>query len=178
MQMRSYFYGAVTIALVVPVLIAVSYFGVVYREKSCNTLIKKNDEKEELLIFNDDFNREQRMEKLESANNPSEEYNFSIKLVEHTENKSSYNLVLTKIVATPNVDFNDIGWDLVKVNGDNYTNISSGTLANMMDGEVTLKEDININLGETQDFKLYYYLVGNNKYNRGSLSAIVNLEQE
>lgn len=176
MQMRTYFYGAVTIALVVPVLIATSYWGVVYKEKASNTYIEKFDDKEEILIFNDEFNREQRLEKLEGVNNPEEEYNFSIKLVNNSEEKSSYNLVLSKIVATPNVDFNDIGWDLVRVSDDDYEPISSGTLGNMKDGEVTLKEGININLGETQDYKLYYHLVGNNKYNRGSLSAVVNLE--
>ncbi len=176
MQMRTYFYGAVTIALVVPVLIAASYLGVVYKEKASNTYIKKLDEKEEILIFNDDFNREQKLEKLDGVNNPEEEYNFSIKLVNNLEEKSSYNLVLSKIVATPNADFNDIGWDLVRVNGISYETISSGTLGDMKDGEVILKEGININLGETQDYKFYYHLLGNNKYNRGSLSAIVNLE--
>ncbi len=176
MQMRTYFYGAVTIALVVPVLIATSYWSVVYREKGSNTYIEKIGEKEEILIFNDDFKREQRLEKLERVNNLEEEYKFSIKLVDNFEEKSSYNLVLSKIVATPNADFNDIGWDLVRVNGREHKTISSGTLGNMVDGEVTLKEDININLGETQDYKLYYHLVGNNKYNRGSLSAVVNLE--
>lgn len=176
MQMRTYFYGAVTIALVVPIIIAISYWSIIYQDRKNIDYIEKLNNKEELLIFNDDFDREQKLENLAIENNSYGEYNFSIKLASSHQNELSYNIVLTDIVATPNVEFSDIGWKLVKVNGDDYEEINSGSLANMSDGRVLLKENLSIRLGEMHHFKLYYHLLGEYKYNRGSLSATVTLE--
>lgn len=175
MNDRKEFVLAVIVALVIPLLIGGVYFYKMSIIKGSNNILARLIDKKEMILFGD-----KSIELGDSTALKDDDYEnadfleFEVLYASGPEANDSYKLQLKNILNPEGINLNYVSWVLVRVDGSVQTFVSRGNLVS--NGKLDLNPLVNINLGETHHYRLYYYFNREIKDNSVSLTAKLAIE--
>jgi len=179
MDNKTYFVVSLSIAFVVPVLIGGSYFMNVYNYKNSSQYLSSLEEMPEVIVLGDAKISRDELKSTE-AREPREQYEayFSIKYANGKESSYEYGLALQNVQLSPNIDYKDLDWELLyyDLESQTFKLLNMGNFEMLSDGKLSLCQDLNIDLRDTQDYIFRYKFNENSTYNRGFIDAEVVVE--
>lgn len=176
MDDKVYFFTAVSIAIVVPVVFGGIYFFKTAEVKENSSYVSILSDKTELLTFGNTI-IDDKVEDTISNN-----YEFSVMYASGIKKSVDYVMYLDNVILSENLKIEDICWNLYKYNDNSkkYELNTSNVLEEPIDDEEIKFRLVSDNIeknGSVNKYRLYYS-INNPSFIEGSIKANIIVEEE
>ncbi len=164
MKNKAYFYLAVVISIVLPIIFSSLYFLDQYSSTQHEKRLAKFDIRPEILYKSSPSLNQLEDVAIKDENYESAPYyEFSVVNTDTTLGIKNYKLYLTDIELPNNIDLDLFKWRLfiLDYNSDEYEQISTGNFKYADREKLIISPNLKIGKNNIQRFKLYYYLTYN-----------------
>lgn len=160
MKSKTYFIGAVSISLLLPVIFGFIYFKDLYDTKNENTKVASLYNRPEII-----YTQSEKITKIENVIIEERDYlnaasyEFEVTYTKGQNPTSLYNLILDDIYLSEDIEKSKLKWKLLFLdyNTNKYIEINSGSLENVQNNFLNISNNTQIGINNIHRYKFYYY---------------------